>query len=81
MSVHRFYHVTCRAASRQYLSSGYQTNSNTNRDIHLQRLARGLRFRIKEVEEFNYYVAKIKPLPIAAQLICDFDFAYAKSRF
>ena len=54
MSVHKFYHVTCRAASRQYLSSGYPTNSNTNRAIHLQRLARGLRFRIKEVEEFNY---------------------------
>ena len=50
-------------------------------------MVRGLKFRIKEVEGFNYF-AKTKVLIscrcvqlIIVQLICTFVFAHAKSRF
>ena len=45
--------------------------------------ARGLKFRIYEVEGL-FYVAKTKALisfAVTAKLICVFVFAYAKSRF
>ena len=45
-------------------------------------MARGLKFRIKEVKGL-YYVAKTKALisSVTVKLICVFVFAYAKSRF
>ena len=39
-------------------SSGFPTRSDTNRAEQLQKIARGLKFRIYEVEGFTIYVAK-----------------------
>ena len=47
-------------------------------------MARGLKFRIWEVERFYYPIPKTKALiscAVTAQLICVFVFAYAKSQF
>ena len=55
-----------------------QTGYDTNRAVQLLKTARGLKFRIKEVEGL-YYVAKTKAL--TAQLLCGFVFAYAKAGF
>ena len=66
-------------------SSGFPTRSNTNRAVQPQKMARGLKFRIKVEESVYYpYIAKTKALISCAgtaQLICVSVFAYAKSRF
>ena len=49
------------------------TWSDTNQAVQLQKMARCLKFRIKEVEGLNY--------PVIAKLICAFVFAYAKCWF
>ena len=36
------------------LSSGFPTRSDTNRAVQPQKMARGLKFRFKEVEELHY---------------------------
>ena len=62
---------------------GFQTRSDTNRAVHSQKMAKGLKFQIKQ-EEGSYCVVKTKALiscTVTAQLICVFVFAYAKSRF
>ena len=59
------------------------TWSDTNRAVQLQKMARGLKFRILKVERL-YYVAKTKALislAVTEKLICIFVFAYAKHLF
>ena len=66
-----------RAMSRENLSSGFPTRSNTNGTVQPQRIVRGFKF-------CTIYVAKTKALVscvATAQLICAFDFTYAKSKF
>ena len=69
--------------SREDLFSGFQTRSDTNGAV--QKMARGLKFRILEIEGLFYmYVMKTKVLiscSITEQLIITFVFACAKSRF
>ena len=58
--------------SRENLSSGFPTRSNTDGAVQPSKMDRGLKFRIKEVEGFFYQV-----------LICwaiTFVMAYAKRR-
>ena len=58
----------------------FPTWSDTNRAVQLQKMARGLKFRILKVEGL-YYVAKTKALislAVTAKLICVFVFTYAK---
>ena len=60
------------------------TWSDTNQAVQPQKLARGLKFRIKEVDGLYYPCSENKALisfAITAKLICVFVFAYAKSRF
>ena len=40
------YTITRRASSRENLSSGFLTRSDTNRAVQTQMIARGLKFRI-----------------------------------
>ena len=50
---------------------------DTNQAVQLQKIARGLKFRIEEVEELYYRVAKTKALisfAVTAKLICVFVF-------
>ena len=50
--------------------------------VQSQKMARGLKFCIKEVEELYYLWSKnIGADQLTAKLICIFVFAYAKSRF
>ena len=61
---------------------GVSDQVDTQRAVQPQKIARGLKFRIWEVEEFR--VAKAKALisfEVTAKLFCVFVFAYAKSRF
>ena len=51
---------------------GFPTKSDTDWAVQQQKMARDLKFRIKEVGELYR---------ITAQLICVFVFAYAKRRF
>ena len=62
--------VSTRALSQETLSSGFPTRSNANRAVHLpQKMARGLKFRIKEVEEgLNYLCRENK----GADQLCGF---------
>ena len=74
-----------RAASRQNMSSGFPTGSDTNRTVQPQKMTRGFKFRIYE-EEVLYYrcSARTKALvscAVTAQLICSFVFAFAKIWF
>ena len=61
------------------------TRSDTNRSVQRQKIARGFKFRIYEVEGLYYpCIAKTKVLisfAVTATLICAFVFAYAKKRF
>ena len=41
-------------ATRENRSSGFPNRSDTNRPAYSQRMARGLKFRIKKVEELYY---------------------------
>ena len=61
---------------------GFPTRSRTNQAVQPQKMARGLKFQIQEVEGL-YYVAKIKALisgAITAQLICFFVFQICKKQ-
>ena len=65
-------------------SSGFPTRSATNRAVLSQKMARGLKFRIYEVEELYYPCSENKGADrcvVTVQLICVFVFAYAKKRF
>ena len=58
--------------------------SDTNQAVQLQKMPRGLKFRIKIEEELHYPCGGNKgadQLRVTAKLICVFVFAYAKSRF
>ena len=54
-----------RAASRENLFSGFPTRSATNRGVQPQKMARGLKFRIKEVEGLFFYVEKFMRWSVA----------------
>ena len=54
--------------------------SDTNQAVQLQKMARGLKFRIYVVEEVHYPCSESKALisfAVTAKLICVFVFAYA----
>ena len=62
----------------------FPIRSDTNWAVQPQKMARGLKFLIYEVEGLIIYSTKSKALISCAnpaQLICVFVFAYAKSRF
>ena len=68
--------------SQGNMSPGFLNRSDTNRAVHPQNMARGLKFWNAEVEGL-IYVAKTKALiscAVTKQLFCRFVFAYAKSR-
>ena len=72
---------------RENLSLGLPTRSDTNQAVRTQKIARGLKFQIKEVDVLTYctiYVVKTKALissRVTTQLVSTFVFAYAKIRF
>ena len=45
---------------RENRSSGFPTRSDTNRAVQAQKMARGLKFRIYEVDEFYYLCSENK---------------------
>ena len=62
----------------------FPTWSDTNQAVQLQKMARGLKFRIKKVEVTYYLCSEKKALisfAVTAKLICVFVFAYAKRWF
>ena len=64
----------------------FPTWSHTNQAVQPQKMARGLKFRIEEVEGlyYMYLCSENKSLmscAVTAQLICAFVFAYAKNCF
>ena len=70
---------------RKPVFGGFKTpRYDRNRVVKPQKMARGLKFWIKEVEELYYLCTENKgadQLRGHLQLICAFVFAYAKSRF
>ena len=63
---------------------GFPTRSDTNWALQLQKVVKGLKFWIYEVEGLYYLCSETKWLiscAVNAQLICAFAFAYAKRRF
>ena len=56
---------------------GFPTRSNINQAVQPHNMARGLKFRIQEVEGLCYQCSENK----GAKLICVFVFADTKSRF
>ena len=66
------------------LSLGFQTRSNTNQPAQPQKMARGLKFQIWEVEGLHYLCRENKGVincRLTVNLICTFFYAYSKSRF
>ena len=66
------------------LSLVFPTRSVTNQAVQPQKMARGLKFRIKEVEGLYYLCRENKgtdQLRATVKLICVFVLVYAKSRF
>ena len=63
----------------------FPTWSDTNQAVKLQKMARGLKFRIKEVDGLYYPCSENKGADqlrgLTAKLICVFVFAYAKHWF
>ena len=66
----------------------FPTCSDTNQAVQLQKMARGLKFCVKEVEGLYYPCSENKgadqlrgSFAVTAKLICVFVFTYAKSRF
>ena len=62
----------------------FPTWSDTNQAVQLQKMARGLKFRIYKVEGLYYLCRETKALisfGVTAKLICVFVFAYAKCWF
>ena len=60
------------------LSSGFPTRCDTNRNVQPQKMARGLKILIEEVEGLYYLCSENKG---ANQLICGLVFENGKSRF
>ena len=63
---------------------GFPTRSNTHAAVKPHKMARGSKFRIWVEDGLYYPYSENKSadqLPVTAQLICVFVFAYAKSRF
>ena len=58
----------------------FPTWSDTNQAVQLQKMARGLKFRIQKVERL-YYLCSENKGAVTAKLICVFVFAYAKCWF
>ena len=71
-------YINERGPSRQNLSSGYPTRSDTNRAVQRQKMARELTFRIKIEEGLCYLCSENKGaiFAVTAQLIWAFVFAY-----
>ena len=66
----------------------FPTRSDTNQAVKLQKMARGLKFRIKKLEGSYYLCSENKGVDqlrgyfaVTAKLICVFVFAYAKCLF
>ena len=62
----------------------FPTCSDANQAVQLQKMVRGLKFRIRKKWDCTIYVAKTKALisfAVTAKLICVFVFAYAKRWF
>ena len=62
----------------------FPTGSDTNQAVHLQKMARGLKFRIYKVEGLYYLCGENKGVisfAVTAKPICVFVFAYAKCSF
>ena len=65
------------------LSLGFPTSFDTSQTVQPQKMARGLKFLVDEVEGLHY-LAKTETLiscAVTVQLICTFVFTYAKSRY
>ena len=61
------------------LSSGFPTRSDTNQAVQTQKMARGLKFRIKKVKGFHNLCRENKGAnccAVTAHLICAFVFTY-----
>ena len=61
----------------------FLTKSDTKWAVQSQKMVRGLKFWIEEVEGHYEYVVKTKALiscTVTAQLICAYVFAYAKKQ-
>ena len=58
--------------------SEFPTRSDTNRAVQSQKMARGLKFTMSEVEGLYYLCSKNKGTD---QIICVFVFAYSKISF
>ena len=59
-------------------SSGFPTRSDTNQAVQSQKIVRGLKFLIKEVEGLHYPFSETKgpdQLRVTAKLICVFVFS------
>ena len=67
------------------LSLEFLTRSNTNQAAQPQKMVKGLKFRMHEVEGLYFLCSENKGADqrycVTAQLICVFVFAYAKIRF
>ena len=64
------------------LSLGFRTRSYTNMAVQSEKMARGLKFQIFEVEGCYYLCSENKGVDqLTTQLICTFDLAKANSRF
>ena len=64
--------------------SNLGSDTNPNQTVQPQKMVRGLKFQIHEVEGLCYLCSKNKgadQLCCYRKLICAFVFAYAKSRF
>ena len=68
--------ITKCAVSRENLSSRFPTRSDTNRAVQPQKITRGLKFLIQEVEVCSKKKGTDQ-LRGTTQLICAFVFAYA----
>ena len=69
---------------RENLSLGFLTRSEANQAVQLQKVARGLKFWVRQKRDITISEAKTKALfscMVTVQLICTFVFVYAKSRF
>ena len=71
--------------TRENLSLGFLTRSDTNQAVQPHKMARGSKFQIQKVEGLYNLSSENKGADqlrsVTAQLICAFVFAYAKSRF
>ena len=66
-------------ASRENLSSGFPTRSDTKLAVQPQKMVKGLIFWIRKWRYVTICIAKTKAVTV--QLIYPFVFEYAKNRF